>query len=73
MRIPDNYQRAIDWIDAQSVQPNTELDLGNGIIVNDLLLCLRTNRERLIHCEGRLQLLSFLKVKMIKDKLNQSK
>jgi hypothetical protein len=70
MRIPDNYQKAIDWIDAQSIEPNTELDLGNGIIVNDLLLCLRTNRERLIHCEGRLQLLSFLKVKMIKDKLN---
>jgi hypothetical protein len=73
MRIPDNYQRAIDWIDAQSIEPKTELNLGNGIIVNDLLLCLRTNRERLIHCEGRLQLLSFLKVKMIKDKLNQSK
>jgi hypothetical protein len=73
MRIPDNYQRAIDWIDAQSIEPNTELDLGNGIIVNDLLLCLRTNRERLLYCEGRLQLLSFLKVKMIKDKLNQSK
>jgi hypothetical protein len=73
MRIPSNYQKAVDWIDAQSVQPNTELDLGNGIIVNDLLLCLRTNRERLIHCEGRLQLLSFLKVKMIKDKLNQIK
>jgi hypothetical protein len=73
MRIPDNYQRAIDWIDAQSIEPKTELNLGNGIIVNDLLLCLRTNRERLIHCEGRLQLLSFLKVKMIKDKLNQTK
>ena len=72
MRIPNNYQRAIDWIDAQSIEPNTELDLGNGIIVNDLLLCLRTNRERLIHCERRLQLLSFLKVKMIKDKLNQN-
>jgi hypothetical protein len=73
MRIPDNYQRAIDWIDAQSIEPNAELNLGNGIIVNDLLLCLRTNRERLIHCDGRLQLLSFLKVKMIKDKLNQIK
>jgi hypothetical protein len=73
MKIPSNYQKAIDWIDAQSIEPNTELNLGNGIIVNDLLLCLRTNRERLIHCEGRLQLLSFLKVKMIKDKLNQSK
>jgi hypothetical protein len=73
MRIPSNYQKAVDWIDTQSVEPNTELDLGNRIFINDLLLCLRTNRERLIHCEGRLQLLSFLKVKMIKDKLNQSK
>jgi hypothetical protein len=73
MRIPSNYQKAVDWIDAQSIESNTELNLGNGIIVNDLLLCLRTNRERLIHCEGRLQLLSFLKVKMIKDKLNQIK
>ena len=73
MRIPDNYQRAIEWIDAQSIEPKTELDLGNGIIVNDLLLCLRTNRERLIHCTGWLQMLSFLKVKMIKDKLNQIK
>jgi hypothetical protein len=73
MRIPDNYQKAIEWIDAQSIEPNAELDLGNGIIVNDLLLCLQTNRQRLIHCTGWLQMLSFLKVKMIKDKLNQIK
>ena len=71
MKIPSNYQKAIEWIDAQSIEPNTELNLGNGIIVDNLLLCLQTNRERLIHCDGRLQLLSFLKVKMIKDKLNQ--
>jgi hypothetical protein len=72
MKIPSNYQNAIDWIDAQSIEPNTELNLGNGIIVNNLLLCLQTNRERLIHCTGWLQMLSFLKVKMIKDKLNQN-
>lgn len=71
MRIPSNYQKAIEWIDAQSIEPNIELDLGNGIIINDLALCLRTNRERLIHCTGSLQLLSFLHVKQIKDKLNQ--
>jgi hypothetical protein len=71
MRIPDNYQKAIDWIDAQSIEPNTELDLGNGIFINDLAKSLQTNRERLLYCKGRLQLLSFLKVKMIKDKLNQ--
>jgi hypothetical protein len=73
MNIPSNYQKAIEWIDAQTLEPNTELDLGNGIFINDLAKSLQTNRERLIHCEGRLQLLSFLKVKMIKDKLNQIK
>jgi hypothetical protein len=73
MKIPSNYQNAIDWIDAQIIEPKTELDLGKGIFINDLAKSLQTNRERLIHCEGRLQLLSFLKVKMIKDKLNQSK
>jgi hypothetical protein len=73
MKIPSNYQHAIDWIDAQIVEPNTELDLGNGIFINDLAKNLQTNRERLLNCEGYLQLLSFLKVKMIKDKLNQNK
>jgi hypothetical protein len=73
MKIPSNYQNAIDWIDAQKVESDIELDLGNGVFINDLLLCLQTNRKRLIHCDGYLQLLSFLKVKMIKDKLNQIK
>lgn len=72
MKIPSNYQKAVDWIDEQSVEPGTELDLGNGVFVNDLALCLRTNRERLLTCEGWLQMLSFLKIKMIKDKLNQN-
>lgn len=71
MKIPSNYQKAIDWIYQQSVEPDTELDLGNGVFINDLALCLQTNRERLINCDGYLQMLSFLKVKMIKDKLNQ--
>jgi hypothetical protein len=73
MSIASNYQKAVDWIDAQSVEPNTELDLGNGVFINDLAKSLQTNRERLLYCEGYLQLLSFLKVKMIKDKLNQIK
>jgi hypothetical protein len=73
MKIPSNYQKAIDWIDAQKVEPNAELDLGNGLFINDLAKSLQTNRERLLTCEGYLQKLSFLKVKMIKDKLNQIK
>lgn len=73
MKIPSNYQKAIDWIEEQNVKPGTELDLGNGVFINDLAKCLQTNKERLLTCEGYLQKLSFLKVKMIKDKLNQTR
>jgi len=73
MKLQSNYKKAIDWIDAQKVQPGTELDLGNGVFINDLAKSLQTNKERLLTCEGYLQKLSFLKVKMIKDKLNQTK
>lgn len=73
MKIQSNYQNAIDWIDAQKIEPATELDLGYGVFINDLAKCLQTNKERLLTCEGYLQKLSFLKVKMIKDKLNQTK
>ncbi len=73
MKIPSNYQMAIDWIDAQKIEPSIELDLGNGVFINDLAKCLQTNKERLLTCEGYLQKLSFLKVKMIKDKLNRTK
>jgi len=71
MELQSNYQKAIDWIDAQKIEPGTELDLGYGVFINDLAKCLQTNKERLLTCEGYLQKLSFLKVKMIKDKLNQ--
>ena len=73
MKIQSNYQNAIDWIDAQNLKTGIELDLGNGVFINDLAKCLQTNKERLLTCEGYLQKLSFLKVKMIKDKLNQTK
>ena len=73
MELQSNYQNAIDWIDAQKIEPGTELDLGYGVFINDLAKCLQTNKERLLTCEGYLQKLSFLKVKMIKDKLNQTK
>jgi hypothetical protein len=73
MKIQSNYQKAVDWIDAQKIEPGTELDLGYGVFINDLAKCLQTNKERLLTCEGYLQKLSFLKVKMIKDKLNKTK
>jgi len=73
MELQSNYKKAVDWIDAQKIEPNTEFDLGYGVFINDLAKCLQTNKERLLTCEGYLQKLSFLKVKMIKDKLNQTK
>lgn len=71
MELQSNYKKAVEWIEAQKIEPGTELDLGYGIFINDLFKCLQTNKERLLTCEGYLQKLSFLKVKMIKDKLNQ--
>lgn len=71
MELQSNYKKALDWIDAQKIEPGAELDLGSGVFINDLAKCLQTNKERLLTCEGYLQKLSFLKVKMIKDKLNQ--
>ena len=73
MELQSNYKKALDWIDSQKIEPGTELDLGYGVFINDLAKCLQTNKERLLTCEGYLQKLSFLKVKMIKDKLNQTK
>ena len=73
MELQSNYKKAVEWIDAQKIEPDTELDLGNGIFINDLAKCLQTNKERLLTCDGYLQKISYLKVKMIKDKLNQIK
>lgn len=73
MKIPSNYQKALDWIDAMNIAPGTELNLGDGVFINDLAKCLQTNKERLLTCDGYLQKISYLKVKMIKDKLNQIK
>ena len=73
MKIPSNYQKALDWIDAMNIAPGTVLNLGDGVFINDLAKCLQTNKERLLTCDGYLQKISYLKVKMIKDKLNQIK
>ena len=71
MELQSNYKKALEWIDAQDIQVGIDLDLGNGVFINDLNKCLQTNKERLLNCEGYIQKLSYLKIKMIKDKLNQ--
>lgn len=66
-----NQTRAIDWIDAQLLKPNDKFMLKEGIYVNDLHSCLKTQKERIIFGIDPLRKLAFLRVREIKDYLNQ--
>ena len=69
--LPSNYQQALSWIDEQLAKPNQlDINLGGGIIVNDLHKCLDVKRERLLNLEGYNQKVVFLQTKIIKDYLN---
>lgn len=68
--LPSNYQQALSWIDEQLSKPNQfDINLGGGIIVNDLHKCLDVKRERLLNLEGYNQKVVFLQTKIIKDYL----
>ena len=43
-----NQTRAIEWIDAQLLKPNDRFILKQGIHINDLHSCLKTQKERII-------------------------
>ena len=66
-----NQTRAIDWINAQLLKPNDKFMLKEGIYINDLHLCLKTQKERIIFGIDPLRKLAFLRVREIKDYLNQ--
>jgi hypothetical protein len=67
-RLPSNYQQALSWLDEQLSNPNQfEINLGGGIIINDLHKCLEVKRERLLNLEGYNQKIVFLQTKIIKD------
>jgi len=71
--LPSNYQQALSWIDEQLAKPNQfDINLGGGIIVNDLHKCLDVRRERLLNLEGYNQKVVFLQTKIIKDHLNET-
>ena len=66
-----NQTRAIEWIDAQLLKPNERFVLKEGIYIEDLHSCLRTQKERIIFGIDSLRKLAFLRVREIKDYLNQ--
>jgi hypothetical protein len=68
--LPSNYQQALSWLDEQLAKPNQfDINLGDGIIINDLHKCLDVKRERLINLEGYNRKIVFLQTKIIKDYL----
>jgi len=68
--LPKNYENALQWIEEQLTKPNQfEINLGGGIIINDLHKCLEVKRERLLNLDGYNQKIVFLQTKIIKDYL----
>lgn len=66
-----NQTIAIEWIDAQLLKPNERFILKEGIHIDDLHSCLRTQKERIIFGIDPLRKLAFLTTKEIKDYLNK--
>jgi hypothetical protein len=63
--------KAIEWIDAQLLKPNQRFMLKEGIYINDLHSCLKSQKERIVFGIDPLKRLAFLRVREIKDYLNQ--
>lgn len=69
-RLPSNYQQALSWLNEQLAKPNQfEINISEGIIINDLHKCLEVKKERLLNLEGYNQKIVFLQTKIIKDHL----
>ena len=66
-----NETKAIEWIDAQLLKPNERFMLKEGIYINDLHLCLKSQKERIVFGIDPLKRLAFLRVREIKEYLNQ--
>jgi hypothetical protein len=68
--LTENQTRAIEWIDTQLLKPNERFMLKEGIYINDLHSCLKSQKERILFGIDPLRRLAFLRVREIKDYLN---
>lgn len=66
-----NQTRAIEWIAAQLLKPNDRFILKEGIYINDLHSCLKSQKERILFGIDPLRKLAFLRVREIKEYLNK--
>jgi hypothetical protein len=66
-----NQTRAIEWIEAQLLKPNERFILKDGVYVNDLHECLKSQKERILFGIDPLRKLAFLRVREIKNYLNK--
>lgn len=65
-----NYLQAIKWLDAQLLKPNEQFTLKEGVIIDDLHKCLRSQKHRILYSIDPLRKLAFLRVREIKNYLN---
>lgn len=64
-----NQVLAVEWIDAQLQKPNDKFYLGEGVYVNDLHECLKTQKDRILFGCETIKAASFRTTKKIKDYL----
>jgi hypothetical protein len=63
--------QAIEWINKQLLEPTARFILKPGHHINDLNECLRTQKERILFGIDPLRRLAFLRVREIKNYLNE--
>jgi hypothetical protein len=61
--LTNNETKAIEWIDAQLLKPNQRFMLKEGIYINDLHSCLKSQKERIVFGIDPLKRLAFLRVR----------
>ena len=69
--LTENQTKAIEWIEAQLLKPNERFMLKEGIYINDLHGCLKSQKERILFGIDPLRKLAFLRVREIKNYLNE--
>ena len=68
--LTENQTKAIEWIEAQLLKPNERFMLKQGIYINDLHSCLKSQKERILFGIDPLRRLAYLRVREIKNYLN---